>query len=141
MSRIRLGKNAVSVELSHDLDRMIRRVTENVYPGLMERLEEDAQEIMDNARKEWPIGRRRKPPREHSADLFYLETRVDPGWTTIYVTVKNHADYARYIMPTKLWGGSAYVEWLRKPFRERRKILAKELALLSRGLLEGGRIW
>lgn len=137
MGRLRFGSGSVSIELDDTLDRMARAAVDRVHPGLLDRMEADTEAVLDDVRKEWPKGRRRRPVRKHSRDLFEMQSRISADKGVITTTITNSAPYAKYVKPVKLWGKSGYVVYLRNPLRKRQRALVKDLADLIAGRLFG----
>jgi hypothetical protein len=139
MSRITFGKGNTSIVMDDTTANLVRRVVDDVAPGVMEALEREAEGLYQQAYAKWPVGPV-KPERNgvHSRDTLGYDVQIDPGLTVIRARVYCTAEWARYIKPKGMGGKSAFVEFLRKPVRLRAKILAKELGPIIRKLLEGG---
>jgi hypothetical protein len=124
---IKVGNKYASVEVSDELENMIKRVVSESAPTIIDRLEEVTTELREQAVPDWPVGRERGRP--HSKDLFESGVRLS-GRTSIEGYVSNDAGYSWYIKPKSgpHAGKSVFTTLIRRPGRKAGKQLAADLA-------------
>lgn len=142
---------AIRVEIG---DAELRRWLDQVGDGALGRvrtsIEGSVGKIVERAEKRWPIGRRRQGAadgqgREHSRDLFRIETRITDDY--IEVVVSNDAKDAKgrpyaYMIKSFQYGyngKNAWNEMLKKPIINESKRLAESLQADLNKLSGGGR--
>lgn len=134
--RVGRGRTAVMIEgvLAEGLDRELRKLLGPVA----DRLQEEADRILDDARKVWPVKTGK------SRDSWETVLTVLPGTFEVEVSMLSDLKYTRYIQSTKEGDKdlatrlrSPLQEHVRKPARASKKVLKKELpAILGRALQE-----
>lgn len=135
---LKVQSGNVRVEVSDELERVIRQAINNAIPWLIPAVEAEVEDIIKEAENLWPIGSRTgqkayKARRgiPHSKDLFSSYTVVDLDGS-IRGVITNDANYWLYIK------GSPATEYIRKPLRTRARKLGEELANELRRKMAGG---
>lgn len=136
MGTLRYGRGPVSVEISDDLDRMIRRGLEETRPGVMAHLEEAAGDVGSGARLRWP----EKTGRSKKAMRWGVRLR---DATTIESYVENDAKNDGYAYPhmvrTKRTGKNAWNLMVRDPMKRRGDRMVEELGSAVSETIQTGR--
>lgn len=138
MSRtIKIGRGRASVEMTGGLrDVMERVLSQRTYKRLADRLDQEAADLLREARAQWPVSHRKGRRPDRSKDALQSGLRLIPPHTIeafVEIDPRSKAiDYAFYIKSAKVRsaGGHAYNALLRNPARRRGKKLAKELGEL-----------
>lgn len=117
-------------------DDLEREVMELLGP-MGERLQDEADAILEEAKKNWP----RKTGR--SAEAWRTELTVNPGTWEVEVSMLNSADHTKYIKSTKVGTKddatrirSPLQEHVRKPARASKKQLKRDLPELLAKAIE-----
>lgn len=92
MSRFVVGSGAVTIEVEDGLVDMLERLVREAAPRTVEALERELDRIVEEAKREWPVGRRRptEKPRPHSKDMFQVVFKVDAN-LDVEATIYNRA--------------------------------------------------
>jgi len=131
-----IGRGAASLEVSGELTRAVEKVIRELAPMVVQRVEEEVQQLADSAEAQWPRGddkdaaraRNKKQP-FHSQDRFITGIRYVTGAIEGYID--NDAVNIRgqrYWWFIKSGGVSPLQTYVRKPLRGIAEKLAKELA-------------
>lgn len=123
MRRLTFGQGSVRIEMDAKLEELARRAVSQVAPGVLERIDQAVDQVLEEAEARWPV----KTGRSKAGLAAY--TSIAPGGACVQGTVMNPVDYAVYVKSRKggLGGRSAVVELLRKPLRAQAAQLAGEL--------------
>lgn len=128
--RIQIGRGAASIKVDDGLHDAIERAINEGFKATADGLEAEAKHIFDHAHANWPVktGRSKKALRY---GLQFLPPRTLKS--TVYVDPESEAaSYVYYIKGLKHGGKSTWVTLVRKPANDRKKELAKELAVRFR---------
>jgi hypothetical protein len=133
MAGIHVREGNVTVKLSDDLEVLARRALEEVAPGVMRALEEEAERVRNDAYRAWPV--RTGVSREGLRAVTEITLDGD-----VRAAVRNDVDYAPYIRPLSLHGATtAWQRWVRAPMTEAHKRLVRELGPIIIAALRGRR--
>lgn len=139
MSKARISRyrnGGVTCEIDDALAARFDAIIRKVAPTVLERFEQEIEEIEADAHKNWPVGQRtyksgkviaKKANKPHSRDLFQIGIEYSINGVSTFLL--NEADYAYYI---KSWQGnlvnqSPWQEYVRKPAFKRKRTLQADL--------------
>jgi hypothetical protein len=129
---IKFGTRNASVEMSDTFQRMARRISDRVQPGVLERLEDEQGSIHRQALGQWPVKTGR------SLAALELVTRVSAGRDAVGVAIRNPVDYVRFIKSAATKGRNPWNELIAKPVRKMVRRLTRTEAKKIAEALEGG---
>ena len=120
MGTTRFREGNVTITLTDDLERFAREAVDRLLPGVLQRLEAEAQEVLNTARNNWPI----KPGRSAAGFRLATEIRND----SVFVAVENHVPYAFYVRPREWFGAdTAWNREVKKPMRKVAQQIVREM--------------
>lgn len=134
-----IGRGRVTLELESGVDELLEALFTAGAKRVVEALERELDQIVEEARAAWPVGRDRG--RTHSRDLFVVTLRLDPTGPAVEAVIENTAgrgtaskDYAYKIKSDGISPWQVHVVQRVKAAEQRlADLLAEELAKVFAG--------
>ena len=131
-----IGRGAASLEVSGELTRAVEKVIRELAPMVVQRVEEEVQQLADSAEAQWPRGDDKDAPRaRNKKQPFHSQDRFITGIRYVTGAIEGYIDNdavnirgQRYWWFIKSGGVSPLQTYVRKPPRGIAEKLAKELA-------------
>lgn len=123
MGRLTFGDSRATVTMDGAFEGLVRAALDETVPGMLSKMEATAAALEADAAAKWPVRTGK------SKAALTSEVRVAPDYGSIRARIACEADYARYIISSKIksGSGSAFVELLRRPTEAAGKVLAEDL--------------
>lgn len=136
--RLRLGRGSNTVIIENGLDDMVRRFLEDTIPGVLPRMEAEAEDLYNAAQAKWPVktGRSKAAmnwwirfPRPDPLDRIEAFVGFEPG--------EPGSKYAHLVKGRKDDGKQSWRVHLLRPAQERGEKLGTDIAAMVADILAG----
>jgi hypothetical protein len=125
VSKVRVGRGSVVVEIDDGIADALLAAAEAALPGAVDVMKAELAAVVDAGRAGWPVGRDRGEP--HSRDLFEVDVRIDPVDFAVEGVITNRAPYAYKILLPGGYG-SPWQKLIRKPTLDAAQRIADAVA-------------